>query len=59
MGGDPHASLVLLACAAAQIVALVPITPGSLGLVEAGLSGLLMPTGVNAGKRSWRPWPPG
>jgi uncharacterized protein (TIRG00374 family) len=38
--------LVLLAYAAAGILALVPITPGGLGIVEASLSGLLVLAGV-------------
>jgi len=49
-GSDPNASLVLLTYAAAQIIALVPITPGGLGIVEASLSGLLMLAGVNTEK---------
>jgi uncharacterized protein (TIRG00374 family) len=49
-GSDPNASLVLLAYAAAQIIALVPITPGGLGIVEASLSGFLMLAGVNTWK---------
>jgi uncharacterized protein (TIRG00374 family) len=40
---------VLLAYAAANVVALVPITPGGLGLVEASLGGLLILAGVHAG----------
>jgi uncharacterized protein (TIRG00374 family) len=39
--------LVLLAYAPAQIIALVLITPGSLGIVEGSLSGLLMLAGMN------------
>lgn len=49
-GSDPNPSLVLLAYAAAQIIALVPITPGGLGIVEASLSGLLVLAGVSGGK---------
>jgi len=49
-GGKPTPSLVLLAYAAAQIVALVPITPGGLGIVEASLSGLLVLAGVPGAK---------
>jgi uncharacterized membrane protein YbhN (UPF0104 family) len=49
-GSDPNPSLVLLAYAAAQIIALVPITPGGLGIVEASLSGLLLLAGVSGGK---------
>jgi uncharacterized protein (TIRG00374 family) len=40
---------VLLAFAAAGILALVPITPGGLGIVEASLSGLLVLAGVPGG----------
>ena len=49
-GSDPNPSLVLLAYAAAQILALVPITPGGLGIVEASLTGLLVLAGVSSGK---------
>jgi uncharacterized protein (TIRG00374 family) len=45
-GADPQPSLVLLAYAAAGIVALFPVTPGGLGIVEASLSGLLILAGV-------------
>jgi len=48
-GADPRPSLVLLAYAAAGIVALVPLTPGGLGIVEASLSGLLILAGVHPG----------
>jgi len=48
-GSDPRPSLVLLAYAAAGILALVPITPGGLGVVEASLSGLLVLAGVPGG----------
>jgi uncharacterized protein (TIRG00374 family) len=48
-GTRPNPSLVLLAYAATAVLALLPITPGGLGLVEASLSGLLVlahiPTG--------------
>ena len=47
-GGRPRPSLVLLAYAAAGVVALVPLTPGGLGIVEASLSGLLVLAGVPA-----------
>ncbi len=47
-GAVPQPSLVLLAYAAAGVVALVPITPGGLGIVEASLSGLLILAGVHA-----------
>ena len=48
-GASPQPSLVLLAYAAAGIVALFPLTPGGLGIVEASLSGLLILAGVRAG----------
>jgi uncharacterized protein (TIRG00374 family) len=49
-GSRPRPSLVLLAYAAAGVLALVPITPGGLGIVEASLSGLLIVAGVPGGK---------
>jgi uncharacterized protein (TIRG00374 family) len=48
-GADPQPSLVLLAYSAAGIVALLPLTPGGLGIVEASLGGLLVLAGVSAG----------
>jgi uncharacterized protein (TIRG00374 family) len=50
-GLDVHAepTLVLLAYAAAALLALIPLTPGGLGFVEAGLTGLLILAGVGAG----------
>ena len=48
-GAGPRPSLVLLAYAAAGIVALFPLTPGGLGVVEASLSGLLVLAGVHPG----------
>ncbi len=45
----PDPSLVLLAYAAAALLALIPLTPGGLGFVEAGLTGLLVVAGVAAG----------
>jgi uncharacterized membrane protein YbhN (UPF0104 family) len=49
-GSHPRPSLVLLAYAATGIIALVPLTPGGLGIVEASLSGLLVLAGVPVGK---------
>jgi uncharacterized protein (TIRG00374 family) len=46
-GSQPHAWLVLLAYSAAGVIALIPATPGGLGIVEASLSGLLVLAGVN------------
>ena len=48
-GASPQPSLVLLAYSAAGIVALFPVTPGGLGIVEASLSGLLILAGVRGG----------
>jgi uncharacterized protein (TIRG00374 family) len=47
VGADPRPSLVLLAYTAAQLFALIPITPGGLGFVEAGLVGMLALAGVS------------
>ena len=46
-GAGPRPSLVLLAYSAAGIIALLPLTPGGLGIVEASLSGLLILAGVH------------
>ena len=48
-GTHPRHALVLLAYAAANIIELVPVTPGGLGLVEASLGGLLVLAGVHGG----------
>ena len=45
-GVKPNPSLVLLAYAVAGLLALIPITPGGLGIVEAGLSALLILAGM-------------
>jgi uncharacterized protein (TIRG00374 family) len=45
----PRLSLALLAYCAAQLLAQVPITPGGLGIVEAGMTGTLALAGVPAG----------
>jgi uncharacterized protein (TIRG00374 family) len=42
-------SLILLAYFVAQLLAQIPITPGGLGFVEAGLTGTLAIVGVSAG----------
>jgi uncharacterized protein (TIRG00374 family) len=49
IGSHPRASLVLLAFCAAQLLAQIPVTPGGLGFVEAGLTGMLTLAGVGAG----------
>ena len=48
VGATPRPSLVLLAYTAAQVLALVPATPGGLGFVEAGLVGTLRLAAVPA-----------
>lgn len=48
-GANPNLFLALLAYAAAQLLAQVPITPGGLGVVEAGMTATLALAGVGAG----------
>ncbi len=48
-GSRPNPSLVLLAYAATAVLALLPLTPGGLGLVEASLSGLLVLANIPTG----------
>lgn len=48
VGAKPSPSLVLIAYVGAQVLAQIPVTPGGLGFVEAGLTGLLALAGVNA-----------
>jgi uncharacterized protein (TIRG00374 family) len=48
VGARPHPSLVLLAYVAGALLALIPVTPGGLGFVEAGLTGMLTAAGVGA-----------
>jgi len=48
VGADPSPSLVLLAYVAASILGMIPLTPGGLGFVEAGLTGMLALAGVGA-----------
>jgi uncharacterized protein (TIRG00374 family) len=49
VGATPSPALVLLAFCAAQVLAQVPVTPGGLGFVEAGLTATLALAGVGAG----------
>jgi len=49
VGQHPRPTLILLSFCAAQLLAQVPITPGGLGVVEAGLTGTLVLIGVPAG----------
>jgi len=48
VGARPNPSLVILAYSGAMLLALVPFTPGGLGFVEAGLTGLLTLAGTTA-----------
>ena len=50
VGARPDPSLVLLAYAAAQILGMIPVTPGGLGFVEAGLTATLALAGVSGGE---------
>ena len=50
VGSTPRPALVLLAFCAAQVLAQVPVTPGGLGFVEAGLTAMLALAGVGPGK---------
>lgn len=49
VGARPTPSLVLLAYVMANLLALIPITPGGLGFVEAGLVSTLVLAGVPGG----------
>ena len=49
VGANPNPALVLLAYAFSQMLASVPITPGGLGIVEAGLVATLALAGIGAG----------
>ena len=49
IGSHPRAGLVLLAFCGAQVLAQIPVTPGGLGFVEAGLTAMLALAGVAAG----------
>lgn len=46
VGSRPRPSLVLLAYVGAAVLGMIPITPGGLGFVEAGLTALLTLAGV-------------
>jgi uncharacterized protein (TIRG00374 family) len=49
VGSHPRPVLVLLAFCGAQVLAQIPVTPGGLGFVEAGLTAMLALAGVSAG----------
>jgi uncharacterized protein (TIRG00374 family) len=46
VGAEPRASVVLLAYVVAAFLGMIPITPGGLGFVEAGLLGTLALAGI-------------
>jgi hypothetical protein len=50
VGARPQPGLVLLAFVAAKLLGMIPITPGGLGFVEAGLTGTLALAGVSTGQ---------
>ena len=49
VGARPNVALVLVAYSAASLLGQLPLTPGGLGVVEAGLTGTLALIGVNGG----------
>jgi len=49
VGSHARPSLVLLAFCGAQVLAQIPVTPGGLGFVEAGLTAMLSLAGVSPG----------
>ncbi len=50
VGDENRVSLVLLAYVAGAVLTMVPITPGGLGFVEAGLTAALIASGVSPGR---------
>ncbi len=49
VGANADPSLVLLSFAASEVAGMIPLTPGGIGFVEAGLSGMLVLGGVDRG----------
>jgi uncharacterized protein (TIRG00374 family) len=47
VGAQPRPSLIVVAYAGAKLLALIPLTPGGLGFVDAGLVGTLTLAGVS------------
>lgn len=47
VGAEPRPSLVLIAYTSAAVLALIPLTPGGIGFVEAGLVGTLTLAGID------------
>lgn len=52
VGAEPEPELVVLAYVAAMVLATIPITPGGLGFVEAGLTATLTVSGIPASMAS-------
>ena len=48
VGAHPQPSLIVVAYVSSVVLALIPITPGGLGFVEAGLTGVLTLAGIPA-----------
>lgn len=48
VGANPNPALVLLAFVTALVLGMIPITPGGLGFVEAGLTASLVLAGISA-----------
>lgn len=48
VGADPRLSIVLLAYAGVLVLGMVQITPGGIGVVDVGLYGLLVISGISA-----------
>ena len=48
VGAHPSPSLIVVAYVSSVVLALIPITPGGLGFVEAGLTGVLTLAGIPA-----------
>ena len=49
IGSYPRPSVVLLAFCAAKALGNIPVTPGGLGFVEAGMTAMLVLAGVDPG----------
>jgi uncharacterized membrane protein YbhN (UPF0104 family) len=49
LGLTPDSSVLLLAYSTSMVLGLIPLTPGGLGFVEAGLTGMLVLAGLSAG----------
>jgi uncharacterized protein (TIRG00374 family) len=47
---NPRPAIVILAYVAAAVLGMIPLTPGGLGFVEAGLTATLVAAGIPAGK---------